>query len=77
MFIGKTDVEAGTPILFHLIEELTHWKKTLTLGQIDSRRRRERERLRCFDGFIDSMDMSFSKFQELVQSMGSQSVGHD
>ena len=61
----------------HLIRRVDPLEKTLTLGKIDSRRRRERERLRCFDGFIDSMDMSFSKFQELVQSMGSQSVGHD
>ena len=35
------------------------------LGKIEGRRRR-RQRMRCLDGIINSMDMSLSKFQELV-----------
>ena len=41
-------------------------EKILMLGGIESRRRRERQRMRQLDDITDSMDMSLDKFQELV-----------
>ena len=41
-------------------------EKTLMLGKIEGRRRKGQQRMRCLDGTTDSIDMSFSKLQELV-----------
>ena len=45
-FIGRTDVEAETPILGHLMQITDSSEKTLMLGKIEGRRRRGRQRMR-------------------------------
>ena len=50
----------------HLMRRVDSLEKTLMPGGIGSRRRRGRQRMRCLDGIIDSMDVSLSEFRELV-----------
>ena len=67
MFIGRTDVEAETPISGHLMQRTVSFEKTLILGKIEGRRKRRRQRMRWLDGITDSMHMSLSKPRDIVK----------
>ena len=64
-FIGRTDAEVQS--FGHLMRRADSLEKTLWLGKIDGRRRKEQQRTRWLDGITDSMAMSLSKVQKIMK----------
>ena len=52
----------------HLMRRADSCEKTLMLGKIEGRKRKERQRMRLLDSITDSIDMSLSKLQDLVMN---------
>ena len=69
----------------HLMQRANWLEKTLMLGKIEDGRRRGQQRTRWLDGITDSMDLSLNNSgswwwtgkRDMLQSTGSQRVGHD
>ena len=85
IFIGRTDVEAETPILWPPDGRTDSLEKTLMLGKTEGRRRRGQQRIRWLGGitiqwawvWVNSRSLWWTGRPGMLQSMGSQRVGHD
>ena len=66
VFIGRTNVETETPILWPPDVKTNSLEKTLILGKIEGKMRRGQQRMSWLDGITDLLDVNLSELQELV-----------
>ena len=85
VFIGRTDAEAETPVLWPPDARAESLEKTLMLGKIEGRRIRKWQRMRWLDGITDSRTWVWVNSgswwwtgrPDVLWFMGSQRVGHN
>ena len=69
-FIGKTDAEAEAPILRPPVVKSLISEKILMLEKIEAKKQKEWQRMKLLDSTTNSMDMNFSKLQEILEDGG-------
>ena len=82
---GRTDAKAETPIICHLMRRVDSLEKPLILGGIGGRKRRGRQRIRCWMAsptqwtwiWLNSVSWWWTGRPGVLQFMGLQRVGHD
>ena len=67
IFIGRTDAEVEAPIIGYLLPRADSLEKILTLGKIEGKRRKGKQRMWWLDSITNSMDMNLSKIQMMVK----------
>ena len=67
VFIGRTDAEAETPILGHLMQRADSLEKTLMVGKIEGKRRIGQQKMRWLDSITNLVDMNLSQLWETVK----------
>ena len=65
-FFGRNEQKLKLQYFGHLMRRVDSLEKTLMLGGIGGKRRREQQRMRWLAGITDSMDVSLSELRELV-----------
>ena len=60
----------------HLMQRAYSLEKTLRMGKIEGRKRRGQQWMQCLDCITDSMDMNFSKLQEMMKDREACSPQH-
>ena len=70
IFIGRTDAEVETPVLWPPDAKSQLIGKDPDAGKVEGKRRRGQQRMRWLDSSTDVMDMDLSKLQEIVEDRG-------
>ena len=70
IFIGRTDVKLKPQYFGHLMQRDNSLEKTLMLGKIEGKRRRQQQRMSWLNSITDSVDMDLGKLWDILEDRG-------